>query len=73
MSTITAPFIEEIRRLEEVVEQAKIFLNAVEASSKDSEGVFIMAQIHGMPYKGRTFGKELEAFKEALKQYEAKP
>ena len=54
---------------DQVIERAKVFLEAVEATSKDSEGVFIMAQIHGMPYKGRTFGKEMEAFKEALKQY----
>lgn len=53
----------ECRRLREALSNVLDCLDVIE---KDTQGVFTMAAIHGMAYKGRNWRKEYKGAREAL-------
>ena len=54
---------------EEFVGKAESFLNKVEAVAKATEGMFVLSQIHGMPYRGPNWADEFQALKQAIAKY----
>lgn len=58
---ITAHFEETRLRIEELEGVLGRLVAKVDETGKASAGVFVLAKVHGMPYKGPTHGEELEA------------
>ena len=60
----------DIIKLRDVVDKADKLVQALEAATKDMDGVFVMAHVHGYKYSGKTYGEELEALKQSIKNLE---